>query len=116
MSNSLNPDQAPHFVGPDIGPNCLQKLIFTFSLLLPEMKSTFLSACIAHSKTLSYYMISKLCLGGVTSVSNNGFLCFSVFYAFIFLHIATILCSGLGLDGFSNTFVINEFISFHKEN
>ena len=26
MSNSLDLDQAPHFVGPDLGPNCLQKL------------------------------------------------------------------------------------------
>ena len=26
MSNSLDPDQAPHCVGPDLGPNCLQKL------------------------------------------------------------------------------------------
>ena len=26
MSNSLNPDQAQHFVGPDLGPNCLQSL------------------------------------------------------------------------------------------
>ena len=26
MSNSLDPDQAQHFVGPDLGPNCLQKL------------------------------------------------------------------------------------------
>ena len=26
MSNSLNPDQAWHSVGPDLGPNCLQKL------------------------------------------------------------------------------------------
>ena len=25
MSNSLDPDQAQHFVGPDLGPNCLQK-------------------------------------------------------------------------------------------
>ena len=25
MSNSLNPDQAGHFVGPDFDPNCLQK-------------------------------------------------------------------------------------------
>ena len=25
-SNSLDPDQARHFVGPDLGPNCLQKL------------------------------------------------------------------------------------------
>ena len=24
VSNSLNTDQARHFVGPDVGPNCLQ--------------------------------------------------------------------------------------------
>ena len=26
MSNNLDPDQARHFVGPILGPNCLQKL------------------------------------------------------------------------------------------
>ena len=26
MSDSLDPDQAQSFVGPDLGPNCLQKL------------------------------------------------------------------------------------------
>ena len=26
MSNRLDPDQARHFVGPDLGPNCMQKL------------------------------------------------------------------------------------------
>ena len=26
VSNSLNPDQARHFVGSDLGPNCLQRL------------------------------------------------------------------------------------------
>ena len=26
MSNSLDPDQARHFVGPYLGPNCLQRL------------------------------------------------------------------------------------------
>ena len=26
MSNSLDPDQTGHFVGPDLGPNCLQRL------------------------------------------------------------------------------------------
>ena len=26
MSNSLDPDQAQHFVGLDLGPNCLQSL------------------------------------------------------------------------------------------
>ena len=25
MSNSLDPDQARHFVRPDLGPNCLQR-------------------------------------------------------------------------------------------
>ena len=26
VSKSLDPDQAQHFVGPDLGPNCLQRL------------------------------------------------------------------------------------------
>ena len=26
MSNSLHPDQARHYVGPDLCPNCLQRL------------------------------------------------------------------------------------------
>ena len=26
VSNSLDPDQVRHFVGPDLGPNCLQRL------------------------------------------------------------------------------------------
>ena len=26
VSNSLDPDEAQHFVGPDLGPNCFQKL------------------------------------------------------------------------------------------
>ena len=26
VSNSLDPDQARYFVGPDLGPNCLQRL------------------------------------------------------------------------------------------
>ena len=26
MSKSLDPDQDRHFVGPDLGPNCLQRL------------------------------------------------------------------------------------------
>ena len=27
IANSLDPDQARHFVGPDLGPNCLQRLV-----------------------------------------------------------------------------------------
>ena len=29
MSNSLDPDQDRHYVGPDLGPNCLQSLSAT---------------------------------------------------------------------------------------
>ena len=31
MSNSLDPDQARHFVGPDLGSNCLHLTIITIS-------------------------------------------------------------------------------------
>ena len=34
MSNSLDPDQARHFAGPDLGPNCLQRLSATTLLVL----------------------------------------------------------------------------------
>ena len=27
MSNNLDPDQARHSVGPDLGPNCFQRLL-----------------------------------------------------------------------------------------
>ena len=27
MANSLDPDQARHFVGPDLSPNCLQRTL-----------------------------------------------------------------------------------------
>ena len=27
VSNSLDPDQDRHFVGPDMGPNCLQRVL-----------------------------------------------------------------------------------------
>ena len=27
VSNSLDPDQARHFIGLDLGPNCLQRLL-----------------------------------------------------------------------------------------
>ena len=32
MSNSLDPDQDRHFVGPDLDPNCLQRLSTDYTL------------------------------------------------------------------------------------
>ena len=33
VSNSLDPDQARHFVGPDLGPKCLQRLSADMTLV-----------------------------------------------------------------------------------
>ena len=33
-SNSLDPDQARHFVGPDLGPNCMQKTLVGKALII----------------------------------------------------------------------------------
>ena len=44
MSNSLDPDQAQHFVGPDLGPNCLQRLsvdIASKKLTTKQLVDTF---------------------------------------------------------------------------
>ena len=45
MSNSLDPDQARHFVRPDLGPNCLQRL-------LADNKSRPLSGKMLNTKPL----------------------------------------------------------------
>ena len=56
MSNSLDPDQARRFVGPDLGPNCLprssaddtgRQRVDTVLVLMPE--SLTLKANIRHS-------------------------------------------------------------------
>ena len=39
MSNSLDPDQVLKFMGPDLGPNCLQKLLAEDG---PRHEKTFL--------------------------------------------------------------------------
>ena len=38
MSNSLDPDQARQFVGPDLGPNCLPRLSADDTLVDKELK------------------------------------------------------------------------------
>ena len=40
VSNSLDPDQDRHFVGPDLGPNCLCRLSTDDRLLSVTSKST----------------------------------------------------------------------------
>ena len=36
MSNLLDPDQAQHFVGPDLGPNCLQNIFVSRQQKSPQ--------------------------------------------------------------------------------
>ena len=59
VSNSLDPDQAQHVVGPDLGPNCLQKLsaddtsrqrvkIVSTTLTLPCQKYAWVDKLLIH--------------------------------------------------------------------
>ena len=36
--SKLEPDQANHFVGPDLGPNCLQRLSVDDTIVFPGLK------------------------------------------------------------------------------
>ena len=47
MSNSLGPDQARHFVGPNLGPNCLQKMSADDTSRQRLKRSKRVSDCIA---------------------------------------------------------------------
>ena len=55
MSNILDPDQARHFVGPDVGPNCLLRLSADNT-----SKQRFNSIALRMVKTLIIYMIALL--------------------------------------------------------
>ena len=43
MENSLDPDQARHFVRPDLDPNCLQKLSAVDTIVGKELTFLFYS-------------------------------------------------------------------------
>ena len=43
MSNSFDPDQERHFVGPDLGPNCLQRLSADDNSLLARKEISIFS-------------------------------------------------------------------------
>ena len=50
MSNSLDPDQDRHFVGPDLGPSCLQRLSADFKmspLTRKELPAVFVSPAVS---------------------------------------------------------------------
>ena len=50
VSNSLDPDEAQHFVGPDLGPNCLQRLSAddTRTLVGKELTATRKKTLLVH--------------------------------------------------------------------
>ena len=50
VSNSLDPDQAPHFVGPDLGPAYLQSLSADLAKVLATLNS---EPALALYRTLS---------------------------------------------------------------
>ena len=58
MSNSLDPDQARRFVGPDLGPNCLPRL----------------SADDTGRQRVNEPYQKKICLGFLTKKDSNQFM------------------------------------------
>ena len=62
MSNSLDLDQARHFVGPDLGPNCLQRLSADDTLGLSRYAisvSRYIAICAKHIAIISQYIVPK---------------------------------------------------------
>ena len=59
MSNSLDPDQAQHFVGPDLGPNCLQRLSADDTGRL-RVKHCHVNICMITEDIRIYLASSKL--------------------------------------------------------
>ena len=57
MSISLDPDQAGHFVWPDLGPKCLQRLSVLVTLVGKELSKQQL--------TLSYFYAVSVLLRGL---------------------------------------------------
>ena len=61
MSNSLEPDQARHYVGPELDPNCLQRISADDTLIFPsrskgEKRHTFLPS---WAQTFSVVSVSS---------------------------------------------------------
>ena len=61
VSNSLDPDQARHYVRPDLGPNCLQRLQQTTLVVKELTLKAMLSMFILHTLT------SPICLPVVST-------------------------------------------------
>ena len=60
MLNSLDPDQARHFVGPGLGPNCLQRLSADDN---SRQRVKVQAMCMSSSVYLSRYLQHKLKVG-----------------------------------------------------
>ena len=54
VSNRLDPDQAQHFVGPDLGPIYFQRLSADDELS-QEIKSDMKNPCLFFSNSIGYY-------------------------------------------------------------
>ena len=62
VSNSLDPDQARHFVCPDLGPNCLQRLS-TEDIVRASKERDYISCfCCPQLTFLKINFIKRLCV------------------------------------------------------
>ena len=73
VSNSLDPDQDRHYVGPDLGPNCLQRL--SADDKWPLARKELRVVCIWFKQ--HYYMDCLkcfVCIYGIDELNKNRFL------------------------------------------
>ena len=62
MSNSLDPDQGRRFVGPDLGPNCLQRLLVDYCKFIMPGSIVFMFKCtyVNTCENCSYISVAYL--------------------------------------------------------
>ena len=54
MSNSLDPDQAQQFVGPDLGPNCLPRLLADDTQVDKELRPIYFKEQVLKGKLCQF--------------------------------------------------------------
>ena len=71
MSNSLDSDQARHFVGPDLSPNCLQRLSAGDDTSIMQSDNTTVTCQITMSHCQEHHALITSAIAENMSTNNN---------------------------------------------
>ena len=115
MSNSLDPDQARHYVGPDLGPNCLQKLsaddttrqrVKFFSITNNYGNSLSINAAGLHTHT---FLLQSIIRAAFTTKKHQ----FAFKTEINVMYFGAVFCNLFILPGRHSTGIISWFKSLH---